>query len=261
MIAITERRLFWEDCLNARDLGGFRTRDGRYTRRGALVRMDNPGYLTDAGVRAMLDYGVTTVIDLRYPDEVTRHPRLAEALAGQPNPPVIHNIPLLDERNQAMEDGLFARSRDEWHAYVLERCSQTIVEVLRTIAYAAPGVVVFHCAAGKDRTGLISALLLDLLGVGRDQIAQDYAISEEWLLPRTRQWLEPLDEAQRAFALGLMRTAPEYMHFVLNYLDERYGGTSAYLQQAGFSAANLNALRERLVESPASAQGQNGSGS
>jgi protein-tyrosine phosphatase len=248
MIAITERRLFWEDCLNARDLGGFRTRDGRYTRRGALVRMDNPGHLTQAGVRAMLDYGVTTVIDLRYPDEVTRYPQLATALAGQPDPPVIRNIPLLDERNQAMEDGLFARSRDEWHAYVLDQRSETIVEILRTIAYATSGAVVFHCAAGKDRTGLISALLLDLLGVARDEIAHDYAVSEEWLLPRTRQWLEPLDEAQRAFALGLMRTPPEYIHFALNYLDERYGGTSAYLQQAGLSPTNLNALRERLVE-------------
>lgn len=242
------RRLHWDGCLNVRDLGGLRTRDGRRTRRGVLVRMDNPGHLTDAGIRALLDYGVNTVIDLRYPTEVTRYPHLAEALNSERDRIVIRHIPLLNEDKRTEEDILFARSRDEWHAYVLDCRGETIAEVMRAIAYAAPGAVVFHCTAGKDRTGVISALLLDLLGVARDSIAEDYAVSEEWLRPRTQQWLAPLDEAQRAFALSLMRTAPEYVQFALRYVDERYGSTRAYLQRVGLSPDDLSVLHERLIE-------------
>ncbi|BCX05462.1 MAG: hypothetical protein KatS3mg053_3400 [Candidatus Roseilinea sp.] len=242
------RRLHWDGCLNVRDLGGLGTHDGRATRWGALVRMDNPGHLTDAGVRALLDYGVKTVIDLRYPAEIARYPHLAEALNSERDRVTLHHIPLLDEDNRTEEDILFARSRDEWHAYVLDRRGETIAEVMRAIAHAVPGAVVLHCTAGKDRTGIISALLLDLVGVVRDDIARDYAVSEEWLRPRTQQWLEPLDEAQRAFALSLMRTAPEYVQFALRYVDERYGGTRAYLQSVGLSPNDLNALRQRLIE-------------
>lgn len=241
------RRLHWEGCLNARDLGGLRTRDGRFTRRGALVRMDNPGNLTEAGVRAMLDYGVGTVIDLRYPAEVARYPHLAATLDSARDRVAIHHIPLLDEGNQTEEDILFARSRDEWHAYVLDRRSEAIAAVLQAIARATPGAVVVHCTAGKDRTGIVSALLLDLLGVAREEILEDYAVSEAWLRPRIEQWLAPLDEAQRAFALSLMRTAPEYAQFALCYVDERYGGTQAYLLSAGLSPDDLRALRERLI--------------
>ncbi|PJF48928.1 MAG: tyrosine-protein phosphatase [Chloroflexi bacterium] len=251
MTDILMRRLHWEGCLNARDLGGLSTGDGRFTRWGALVRMDNPGHLTDAGVRALLDYGVNTVIDLRYPTETTRYPHLAAALHSARDRVTLRHIPLLDEASRAEEDILFARSRDEWHIYVLDRRGETIAEVMRAIAYAAPGAVVLHCTAGKDRTGLIAALLLDLLCVAREDIARDYAVSEEWLRPRIEQWLEPLDEAQRAFAHSLMRTAPEYVQFALRYVDERYGGTCAYLQSSGLSPDDLNALRERLTELPA----------
>lgn len=248
MTEILTRRLHWEGCFNVRDLGGLCTRDGRLTRWGALVRMDNPGHLTDAGVCALLDYGVNTVIDLRYPTETTRYPHLAQALNSARDRVTIQHIPLLDEENRTEEDILFARSRDEWHTYVLDRRGKAIAEVMRAIAYAAPGAVVLHCAAGKDRTGIVSALLLDFLCVAREDIAQDYAVSEEWLRPRTEQWLEPLDEAQRAFALSLMRTAPEYVQFALRYVDERYGGTCTYLQSIGLSLDDLAALRERLTE-------------
>jgi len=248
MTDITERRLHWDGTINVRDLGGFHTKDGRRTRRGALVRMDNPGHLTDAGIRAMLDYGVSTVIDLRYPTEVTNYPQLIEAVKTDAGAPVVMSIPLLDEANRADEDATFARSRDEWHEYVLDQRGETMAEVLRAIAHAKAGTVAYHCAAGKDRTGIVSALLLDLAGVSRDEIVQDYSVSEEWLQPRTEQWLQPLDEAQRTFARGLMRTAPEFMLHALGHLDTRYGGTPGYLRQIGLNDAEIEALRARLLE-------------
>jgi len=246
------RRLFWDGCVNVRDLGGFRTRDGRRTRQGALVRMDNPGTLSAGGLRAMLDYGVTTVIDLRYPIEIAQFPHLASMLVtaekDQTGAPVIMTMPLLDEINRAEEDSAFARSRDEWHEIVLDSRGRTIAEVLRAIAHAKTGAVAFHCAVGKDRTGVISALILDTVGVTHDEIASDYALSAECLQPRAVQWLASMDEAQRPHLRGLMRTAPEYILHALNHLDRRYGGTQNYLHHIGLSDADTQALRTRLVE-------------
>lgn len=244
---LLERRLMWEGCINVRDLGGLRTRDGYRTRRGALVRMDNPGMLSAQGVRAMLDYGVSTLIDLRYPAEIERYPHVRDALPADVAAPTVVHLPLLDEGNRSEEDVLFARSRDEWHEYVLDRRAAMIAAVFHHIATAQPGAVVLHCTAGKDRTGIISALVLDLVGVSRDDIVHDYAVSEEWLRPRTEQWLQPMDESQRAFALSLMSTAPAYMRHALNYLDARYGGTIAYLRQAGVSDATMHAVAARLI--------------
>jgi protein-tyrosine phosphatase len=245
---ITQRRLHWDGAINVRDLGGFHTIDGRRTRRRALVRMDNPGQLTISGIRAMLDYGVGTVIDLRYPAEVSLYPQLIEAVKGETNAPLIMGIPLLDEGNRAEEDTIFARSRDEWHEYVLDRRGKTLAEVLRAIAHATLGTVAYHCAAGKDRTGIVSALLLDLVGASRDEIVQDYAVSEDWLRPRMEKWLQPLDQDQRVHAIGLMRTAPEYMMHVLVHLDARYGGTAGYLRRNGLNDVDLVALKSRMLE-------------
>lgn len=248
MTDIATRRLHWEGALNIRDLGGFHTRDGRATRWGSLVRMDNPGQLTTAGIRAMLDYGVSTVIDLRYPSEVSRHPHLIEAVKTETKAPLIMSIPLLDEGSRDEEDAAFARSRDEWHELVLDRRGNSLAEVLRAIAHAQSGAVAFHCMAGKDRTGIVSALLLDLAGVARDEIVRDYAVSEEWLRPRAEQWFQPLDEAARARAWSLMRTAPEYMAHALDHIDVRYGGIERYLGHIGLTDAERGALRARLVE-------------
>ena len=242
------RRLFWDGCINVRDMGGFDTHDGKRTRRGVLVRMDNPGYLTNDGIQAMLNYGVTTVIDLRYPTEITQYPQLTKTVKDQTGAPAIMTLPLLDEANRADEDAAFARSRDAWHEYVLDKRGETLVEVLQAIAHAKPGPVAFHCAAGKDRTGIVSALILDLTGVLRDEIAEDYAVSAAWLEPRTQEWLAPMDEAQRMRMHGLMATPPEYIHHALNYVDQKYGGTLNYLRTVGLSADVINTLRARLLE-------------
>lgn len=244
------RRLFWDGCINIRDLGGFDTNDGKRTRRGSLVRMDNPGELTNDGLRAMLDYGVATVIDLRYPIELTQHPHLVEAVKDQTGAPAIMTLPLLDEAKREEEDAAFARSRDAWHEYVLDRRGETLAEVLRAIAHAKPGAVAFHCAAGKDRTGIVSALILDVAGVSRDEIAEDYAVSAAWLEPRTEQWLAPMDEAQRVHLRGLMATPPEYIQHALNYIDQQHGGTANYLRNVGLTDKEIEALRTRLLESP-----------
>ena len=240
------RLLEWEGCLNARDLGGYATEDGRETRWGTVVRSDCPAALTEAGRAALAGYGIRAIVDLRLPAE----------LADDPNPfaePGDHgiaytNVSFIDPA-AAPPDAVGTLAED--YLQMLERYRQGVAEALAAVARAPDdGAVLVHCAAGKDRTGLISALLLGLVGVPAETIAADYAMTAELLRPRERQWLESLDPQERAEREAMLaRYAPtaEVMLRVLEGLDERHGGVEPYLRSTGLGQDDLDRLRDRLV--------------
>ena len=126
----------------------------------------------------------------------------------------------------------------EHYLEMLDRFGGFVAQVMAAIANAPDGGVMVHCAAGKDRTGLISALLLGLVDVPAETIAADYAMTAELLRPREEAWLEngPGERAGR-----------EAMLAVLAGLTERYGGVEAYLLEAGLARDDLDRLRERLL--------------
>ena len=174
------RRLAWEGCVNARDLGGYPTADGRETRWGAVVRSDSPAALTEAGRAALADYGVRAIVDLRLPTE----------LADAPNPfaePGDHGIAYT---NVSFIDPAFApdavTTLADDYLQMLDRYRRPVAEAITAVAQASPGAVLVHCAAGKDRTGLVAALLLGLVGVPAETIAADYAMTGEALRPSSR---------------------------------------------------------------------------
>jgi protein-tyrosine phosphatase len=240
------RLLEWEGCLNARDLGGYATEDGRETRWGTVVRSDCPAALTEAGRAALAGYGVRAIVDLRLPAE----------LADDPNPfaePGDHgiaytNVSFIDPA-AAPPEAVSTLAED--YLQMLDRYRQGVAETLAAIARAPDdGAVLVHCAAGKDRTGLISALLLGLVDVPAETIAADYAMTAELLRPRERQWLEGLDPEERAQREAMLaRYAPtaEVMLAVLEGLGERHGGVEPYLRSTGLGQDDLDRLRERLV--------------
>jgi protein-tyrosine phosphatase len=239
------RLLEWEGCLNARDLGGYETEDGRETRWGTVVRSDSPAALTEAGRAALAGYGVRAIVDLRLPAE----------LADDPNPfaePGDHgiaytNVSFIDPA-AAPPDAVSTLAED--YLQMLDRYRQGVAEAMAAIARAPEGAVLIHCAAGKDRTGLISALLLGLVDVPADTIAADYAMTAELLRPRERRWLESLPPEERAEREAMIaRYAPtaEVMLAVLEGLEERYGGVEPYLRSTGLSQDDLDRLRDRLV--------------
>jgi protein-tyrosine phosphatase len=240
------RLLEWEGCLNARDLGGYATEDGRETRWGTVVRSDCPAALTEAGRAALAGYGVRAIVDLRLPAE----------LADDPNPfaePGDHgiaytNVSFIDPA-AAPPDAVSTLAED--YLQMLDRYRQGVAETLAAIARAPDdGAVLVHCAAGKDRTGLISALLLGLVDVPAETIAADYAMTAELLRPRERQWLEGLDPEERAQREAMLaRYAPtaEVMLAVLEGLGERHGGVEPYLRSTGLGQDDLDRLQERLV--------------
>jgi len=165
-----ERHLDWDGCFNVRDLGGLPAADGHLIRRGAIVRADSASRFTASVWSALESYGVRTVVDLRHPTE--REPDAA------PRPAHLTTVSV------ALEDETDPAFWQEWgHAYhtplyyrwFLERYPERIAAVVAAIAETDPGGVLVHCVAGRDRTGLVTLVLLALVGVPSEVIAADYA--------------------------------------------------------------------------------------
>jgi protein tyrosine/serine phosphatase len=239
------RRLAWEGVLNARDLGGYPAAGGRETRWGAVVRSDSLGDLTAAGRAALAGYGVRAIVDLRLADEIARHPN-PFATPGD-HGVAYTNVSVIDPAG-GFPPGTYTMAEN--YLWMLDHFGAFIAKAMAAVAGAPEGGVLIHCAAGKDRTGLISALLLGLVDVPAETIAADYAMTAELLRPRERQWLEGLDPEERAQREAMLaRYAPtaEVMLAVLEGLGERHGGVEPYLRSTGLGQDDLDRLRERLV--------------
>jgi protein-tyrosine phosphatase len=242
---IRPRDLEWDGCLNVRDLGGHRTRHGRETRFGAIVRADSVRQLSPAGWRAAVEYGVRTIIDLRGEHEQQDDP------PGSTPIDVVHAPFTANYASEwARLHPAFDQETDRRTVYlvVLEQFSRSVAGCVRAVAGAAEGGVVIHCVGGKDRTGLLAALLLDLAGVDLKAIATDYAISEARLRPREELWLaEAETEAERQVIRLRSRTPAEAMVGVLEELQRRYGSVEGYLREAGATESDFERVRARLL--------------
>nr|WP_130343621.1 tyrosine-protein phosphatase [Herbihabitans rhizosphaerae] len=169
------RELAWDGCVNVRDLGGL----GR-VRLGAVVRMEAPARLSEAGWAAAWAYGVRTVIDLRHADECgqDRAPRPAGITTVRvPLDPI--GTPFYEHWEKI--DNL---ASPLYFPEMLAEHPEPVVIALRAIATAAPGCVVFHCAGGKDRTGLLALVLLTLAGATSEEIIADYLLTYDRMKQR-----------------------------------------------------------------------------
>jgi len=239
----TTRHLEWEPCWNVRDLGGLPMAGGGTTRWGALVRADCLGKLTAAGRRALVDYGVRTVIDLRGPLEMADDPPAFPG--GRTDEPGFVNTPLDHQDPAAAPLWAAIRTRADVYRLFLDFYPHALADVLRAIAAAPPGGIVFHCLGGTDRTGLVAATALRLAGVPDEAIAADYALTLERRRPICEQLVAEKGEAGLGFWDRLNMTADQ-MAATLAYVDERYGGMERYLLDAGLSAEDMARVRARL---------------
>jgi len=168
LVELSGRELSWDGSVNARDLGGL----GR-VRPGAVVRMEQPRRLTEAGWAAAWAYGVRTVLDLRNPGEYEpeRAPRPADiATVRVPLDPV--GTPFYERWTQIDN---FASPL--YFPAMLAEHPEPVIAAVQAIARAAPGCVVFHCAGGKDRTGLLALVLLTLAEAAPEEIIADYLLA------------------------------------------------------------------------------------
>jgi protein-tyrosine phosphatase len=208
---------------------------------GVLVRSDSMAHLTATGHEAIEAYGVTTIIDLRSVSEALTSRNPFADRSG--NHIAYLHLPLID-------DSMMVRLGDAIDMYgrylmMLERRQQAFCDVLNAIA-AADGAVVFHCFAGKDRTGLVAAILLSLAGVAPDAIAADFAETDTQLANKYQEWLEAAAPERRKEMLEDLQCPPERMLGVLNHINEKWGGVAPYLEAAGLRPATIDRLSFKL---------------
>jgi protein-tyrosine phosphatase len=244
-----ERRLEWEGCLNVRDLGGHPTEDGGETRIGAVVRADSVRRLTEEGWRSLVDYGIRRIVDLRLASE------LDEDTPGELPVEVVHvpffeDVPLdrqveIAERWLSAPDDVSA-TRDGY-LEMLETYRANVAVAISAVAQAPEGGVLIHCMGGKDRTGLVAALLLRLAGVPIADIAADYGLSAENIKPLWQQWVEDAgDDSERELRRRLSASPVDAMQQVLETLEREHGSVRSYLLAAGVVENDLDYARARL---------------
>jgi protein-tyrosine phosphatase len=246
---VTERRLLWDGCLNVRDLGGHQTEDGGETRYRAVVRADSVRQLTDAGWSALVGYGIRTIVDLRRQSELDEDP------PDELRVKVVH-VPFVtdsEEERQLVVAERWLAAPDEASAVrdgyleMLDTYCANVAAAVAVVGRAPEGGVLVHCLGGKDRTGLVAALLLRLAGVGIADIAADYGVSAEYLRPMLDGWIAGAGDAgEREFRRRLSASPPEAMAHVLEELERRHGSVAAYLLSCGASEADLERARARL---------------
>ena len=223
---------------NTREHGGYATSDQGLTNWQQFLRSDDVSHLTAEDIKFIKDYGVKTVIDLRSDYERQQGPY---ALLAEPDIQC-HHLPL-GSGNGAQPVLPMSEAPDRqlglFYIDCLEQSQTTIKEIMETLA-RSEGVTLFHCAAGKDRTGVISALLLNVAKVDQRDILAHYEITHGHISQK-------MVTIQGDFPIELSYSKPAYMELMLNHLITTYGNAETYLQQIGLSVADLHQLKAKLV--------------
>jgi len=242
------RSIDLEGCLNFRDLGGYPTEDGRRVRWRRVFRSDALHLLSASDVSRLRDeLGLTDVVDLRSSAERRADPRRPlEEIAIR-----THHAPLFDGETRSSEQRAEIEMVTLADRYVglAEFAKPAIGRVVSLIA-GSPGPCVFHCAAGKDRTGVISAVLLGVLGVRDEIIIADYAATRENLDAIVERLLstEGYQTMLASLPPDTMHAEPATMVEMLTRLRERYGSMRGYATAAAVSEHTLELLADRLLE-------------
>ena len=205
-----------------------------------LIRSDHLGHLNVSGREALTAYGVATVIDLRSDSEILSSPN---PFAAGDTTEYIHSA-LIDDANM----NKLGDAGDMFQRYlrIIDRRASAFRDVFTSVAEAEGGVL-FHCFAGKDRTGLVAAMLLSLGGVAPDDIAADYAATDEQLAKQYEVWIAEAPPEKREAFREELQCPPDRILGVLAYIDQKWGGVEGYLEASGVIPANIDRLSAKLV--------------
>jgi protein-tyrosine phosphatase len=242
------RQIDLSTAFNVRDLGGFPTAGGGSTRFGRAVRSDALHRVDGRDEAVLSGLALRAVYDLRSPSELD-----SDGLGNFVGRRVPHyHAPMMAVTLNPYDDTIDWRgiNLEERYVAMLEEGETAIRSVLAAVADPAPGPVLFHCSAGKDRTGVLTAILLSAVGVDDDAIAADYRVSQGNIAHVIEGYREQMKDAgldDNAIAY-LISSPPERMHYTLARLRERWGGVVEYLDAIGFGPTDREQLRRNFVQ-------------
>jgi len=245
-VQTVDRWLRLEGTENVRDVGGLPVTGAKSTKSGVLLRSANLRMLTAGDVEQLIEkVGLRTVIDLRTPREVDRDGPSALARAG------VRTVEL-----SLISDGMAPLPLTEadpllreYLGYLSHRGEQ-VVEAVRVLAEPDAGPTLVHCAAGKDRTGVLVALVLDAVGVERQAVVADYGMSAEAIPAMFDRWrAHAVAEGYDPDPVDIQRHMPRpaVLAEVMRTLDRRHDGAAGWLREGGLEEPSLERLRDRLV--------------
>ena len=230
----SQRRYNLENIVNCRDLGGYPSRYGvtqfgRFIRGGTVIRP------TDADIKALKKLNVSTVIDLRGDFETVNQPNNFERLTENVSHISLYELNVADVKGAKIE-------LSDVYKIIVDSYKENIAKVLKTIADAPDGAVLYHCFLGKDRTGILSMLLLTIAGVDEDDIVADYQLTFTYLEKFIRNNSDKLWETDMKMHYSL----PETMRTLIEYINEKYGSVTEYILQTGVTETEIEKIRKRF---------------
>lgn len=230
--------------INCRELGGMPLTDGKTFRNGLFIRCGSPEWLKGNEVQEVKNYGVKTVIDLRAPEE------LAETGNPYQNDPDVkfYNIPLYNgnpnDTKDATLDYIRTHTLGDYYVIIAEQMGDKLVQIMR-ILLNSDSIVLFHCAHGKDRTGVVASLLYLICGASRENIILNYKVSYEYL----EDFLAPFMAKMPDDLKHCLRSDAHNMETFLNYIDSKWDGDVTKLLCAnGLTMDEIEAIRAKCIE-------------
>jgi protein-tyrosine phosphatase len=229
---------------NVRDVGGYPVTDGGTVRWRTLLRSDALHRLDDSGRAALVGLGLRTVIDLRTEEEATATP---SALGG--TGVRTYHVPLFE----ASAIGRLPPELAAIYRYMIDDCGAAIAGAVGRLCAGNALPALIHCTAGKDRTGLVAAIVLEVMGVPDDIIAADYAMSGTYLDPGAAAAISQVRAVSgvgRWLDLGALGAQPRVIHEALAHIRARAGTVTGYLLQNGLTPRDIETLRRAVVVPP-----------
>lgn len=240
------RRFRLEHGLNIRDMGGFETADGRMTAFGKLLRAGALHSLTEAEWKRLTEYGVATVLDLRSQSEIeTAADAAPEGVEWFHCPIQTEQIDTKDISESA--EKAFAGSLTEGYLNIVKNHGVLLAEAVKQlIAGLERGAVLFHCTAGKDRTGILASCIYYLCGIAEEDIIADYEVTYTYNKKGMDKLLGMLDEETRGRMEPFMRSDAQSMERLLEFYREI--SLPEYLGQFGVTETELETLRNCFLK-------------
>lgn len=244
---LKQRKLKCRKLKNIRDLGylSITPKNNRETEKitspGVFIRSENPYQISKQDLAVLTSYGVKTIIDLRTESEIQKK---ENPFSKNPNFSYYHIDYIGDFLQIALSKEYGAASLADLYIGLLKNCSDKIRDLFSTIAEKiGDGGILFHCSMGKDRTGVTAALLLDLAGVEREEIVEDYAASCYCL----KGYISRLNEFP-TYHSDFLQSEPKEMEKMLDFLENIYGGTESYLLNIGVSSKEIETIKEKFIK-------------